>query len=593
MNTEDNRISLEKIMKFKSFIILVVKPFKVWIKWQVIVMLLLSVIEYQLNPQLLRTIINQAARLDINSSSIVRYIIYYLIASIFIAVFYRLSEWLWLKFNSPLKRSIGTRLMNVVMSNSTLCLGKNFSGNVINKINDVMEGVPELARSLSVIAVRIVSIILSVLTVYSIGYKLSILLIIWILAFILGSIFTLKRAHKLNYKSAKTRSVVVGHMVDICNNLLSVQLFVNRSTEESTINSYFSRYVDLEQRKDWFFIKMFCLQAFSFISYQAIGFALLVRGLHIGNVTAGDFALLIYINVSVLKALWVTSGELMKASDMIGRVIQGLDMIFPSLDLKANINTRELIVTKGRIVFESVNFTHEKAESLFFKDQSIIIEPQEKVGLVGYSGSGKTTFLNLILRIYDIEEGSIKIDDQDINYLSRDSLRQSISMVAQDPILFHRSIMENIRYGNPEATDDQVIEAAKLAQAHNFIINFAHGYYEIVGERGIKLSGGQRQLIAIARAILKNSPILIMDEATSQLDSITELMVQTAMSTVMKNRTTLVAAHRVSTLRAMDRILVFDKGKIIVENGSHESLIEQTSSMYYKMWRSQVEGFYV
>lgn len=592
MYTEDTRLSVEKLRNLKGFILLAIKPFKFLIIWQILVMLLLSVIEYHINPQLLRSVINKATHSDVGSSTVVKYILYYFILSIITAVLYRLSEWLWLKFNSPFQRALGTRLINIVMNSSSLGLGRNLSGNVINRLNNVINGLPDLTRNLSIVAIRIFSIVLSVLTIYSISYKFSILLVVWVSVFTLYSVFMLKRAHKLNYKAAKARSKVVGHMVDICNNLLNVQLCVSRDVEEKNVDAHLVQYVTLEQKKDLFFIKMFSFQALSFLLYQAIGFLLLVKGLHRGTVKAGDFALLTYTSISVLKALWIISGEIIKISDIMGRVVQGLDLVLPLAVIRNNLNANKLIVTKGRIVFVNVHFNHEEAEALFFENQSIIIEPGEKVGLVGYSGSGKTTFLNLILRIYDIKQGVIQIDDQNINHLSKDSLRQSICMIPQEPLLFHRSIIENIKYGNPDATNDQAIEVAKLVQAHDFIIHFAHGYGEIVGERGMKLSGGQRQLIVIARAILKKSPILIMDEATSQLDSITELKVQNAISIAMKNRTTLVAAHRLSTLRAMDRILVFDKGKIIEAN-NHQNLIKDTESLYYKMWHAQVESCFV
>jgi len=225
----------------------------------------------------------------------------------------------------------------------------------------------------------------------------------------------------------------------------------------------------------------------------------------------------------------------------------------------------------------------------FFEDKTLTIKAGEKVGLVGFSGSGKTTFVNLILRHYDPDSGKILIDGQDICKVTQKSLRQQIALIPQDPSLFHRTIMDNLRYGRLEATDDEVYEASKKAHCHEFIMQLPEGYHTIVGERGSKISGGQRQRIAIARAILKNAPILILDEATSALDSITEKYIQEALHVLTKARTTLVVAHRLSTLSEMDRILVFKDGKII-EEGTHESLVDQ-GGHYAHLWKMQAGGF--
>jgi ATP-binding cassette, subfamily B, bacterial len=225
---------------------------------------------------------------------------------------------------------------------------------------------------------------------------------------------------------------------------------------------------------------------------------------------------------------------------------------------------------------------------VLFSDLSITIEGGKKVGLVGFSGSGKTTFVNLILRIFDLTRGAIYIDDQDIKLVSQASLRHAIGIIPQDPAFFNRSVMENIRYGKETATDEEVIAAAQKAHAHEFILRMPQGYNTMVGERGTKLSGGQRQRLAFARAILKDAPLLILDEATSALDTITEQQIQDALAIVMQGKTVLAIAHRLSTLKAMDLILVFDKGNI-VETGTHEELLAQ-GGLYAQLWNLQAGG---
>ncbi len=251
-------------------------------------------------------------------------------------------------------------------------------------------------------------------------------------------------------------------------------------------------------------------------------------------------------------------------------------------------NAVPLSVSRGRNHFKDVTFRY-KDQNELFKDKNIVLRSHDKIGLVGFSGSGKTTFINLILRNYNIESGTILIDGQDISKVTQESLREKISMIPQEPALFHRTLMENIRYGRLDATDEEVMEAANKARCHDFIMKFPDGYRTQVGERGAKLSGGQRQRIAIARAILKNAPILILDEATSALDSVTEKEIQEGLDIAMRAQTVIVIAHRLSTLSGMDRILVFHEGKI-VEDGTHKELIK-TNGHYKKLWEMQVGGF--
>lgn len=305
-------------------------------------------------------------------------------------------------------------------------------------------------------------------------------------------------------------------------------------------------------------------------------------------VCSGAFALLISVNLAIIGFLWELSKNITLFSELAGSVHQGLIIALTCEGVLDKQDAKILNVSQGRIVYDKVRFRYKDAEPLF-QNKSITIEAGQKVGLVGYSGGGKTTFASLILRLYDVIDGSVFIDNQNISFVTQDSLRRNIGMIPQDPSLFHRSLMENIRYGRIDATDEEVIEAAKRAHAHEFIIKLPQGYESPVGERGVKLSGGQRQRIAIARVILKNAPILILDEATSQLDSVTESYIQESLTELMKEKTTIVIAHRLSTLLHMDRILVFEKGRII-EDGTHKKLLA-AGRIYAELWNAQVGGF--
>ncbi|KFL32094.1 multidrug ABC transporter ATPase [Devosia riboflavina] len=256
------------------------------------------------------------------------------------------------------------------------------------------------------------------------------------------------------------------------------------------------------------------------------------------------------------------------------------------LGVEDKAGAKPIAIGKGAINFDHVTFRYGSHATALYRDFSVAIKPGERVGLVGHSGSGKTTFVKLIQRLYDINSGAITIDGQNIAEVQQANLRGQIAIVQQEPILFHRTLAENIAYGRPEASRNEIIEAAKQANAYDFIMSLPKGFETMVGERGVKLSGGERQRVAIARAFLADAPVLILDEATSSLDSESEVMIQEAMERLMVGRTTLVIAHRLSTVRALDRLLVFDKGKI-VEEGNHEALIRLQGGIYRRLFERQ------
>lgn len=273
----------------------------------------------------------------------------------------------------------------------------------------------------------------------------------------------------------------------------------------------------------------------------------------------------------------------------IGALKNGLELLSQEIDVKDAENAKNLEITNGEIKLESINYKYNEKKINIFTDLNLSVSSKEKVGIVGRSGSGKSTLIKLILRYFDTSSGDIIIDGQKIKDITQESLHKNIGLIPQEASLFNRSIMENIRYGRVDATDEEVMEAAKKAFAHEFIMETPHGYESVVGEKGIKLSGGERQRIAIARAILKNSPILILDEATSSLDSESEVYIQKSMTELMKDKTVIVIAHRLSTLKNMDRLVIMNKGEI-KEEGTHNSLLRK-KGIYHKLYSMQVDGF--
>jgi ATP-binding cassette subfamily B protein len=315
-----------------------------------------------------------------------------------------------------------------------------------------------------------------------------------------------------------------------------------------------------------------------------IGFALLLWSW--GEASAGDVAF-------VLTAFFVLQGYLRDVGMHIRNMQRSVNDMEELVDIEAEplgvedtSGARAIRVGNGGIVFDHVTFHYGNHRLPLYSDFSLKIRPGERVGLVGHSGSGKTTFVKLIQRLYDVNEGQILIDGQDIAHATQASLRSQIAIVQQEPILFHRTLAENIAYARPDATQAEIEEAARLASAHDFIVKLPKGYGTLVGERGVKLSGGERQRVAIARAFLADAPILILDEATSSLDSESEVLIQQAMERLMVGRTTLVIAHRLSTVRALDRLLVFDAGKV-VEEGSHGELIRLKGGIYRRLFERQ------
>jgi ATP-binding cassette subfamily B protein len=328
------------------------------------------------------------------------------------------------------------------------------------------------------------------------------------------------------------------------------------------------------------------IQAAVLIGVRTMVIALAILFWQRGVAEAGDIAL-------VLTSFFVLQGYLRDIGQHIRNLQRAVndmeelvDVHLTPLGIADRPGAKALMIEEGRIDYDHVTFQYGKHATPLYQDFSVTIPAGQRVGLVGPSGSGKTTFVKLIQRLYDVNEGGILIDGRDIREATQASLRGQIAIVQQEPVLFHRSLAENIAYARPGATRAEIIEAAKLASAHDFIVALPKGYETLVGERGVKLSGGERQRVAIARAFLADSPILILDEATSSLDSESEVLIQKAMERLMVGRTTIVIAHRLSTVRALDRLLVFDKGKI-VEEGTHEQLVKREGGIYRRLFERQ------
>ncbi len=514
----------------------------------------------------------------------------YLFMSFLLTTSYRFyGYFVEIKMIPRLRQRIALSSVDTLLKQSHQYYQNHFAGSLTNKVNDLTGSVPDMLQT---IIDRFFShglaLIIAIYTLWQVNIKFALFILIWTTLFLGGAFMFSKRLARLSDIWSEWGSTITGKIVDVLSNILSIKLFAREAAEKSTLQTTFSEAVKAEQKLQWSFFWVWICYGYSFVIVLGLNLFFLIKGRYEGWITVGDFALVLAINIAIVDFLWQLTKEFSQFSKYYGKVTQALRTIVVTPDIKDAPHAKALVVAKGEIIFDSVQFHYKEAKALFQK-KSVTLYSGQKVGLVGYSGSGKTTFVNLILRLFDVTSGRILIDGQDIRDVTQDSLHMVIGMIPQDPSLFHRTLMENIRYGRCEATDEDVIEASKRAHAHKFIQALPEGYHSLVGERGVKLSGGQRQRIAIARAILKNAPILILDEATSQLDSVTEKFIQDSLWELMQGKTTIVIAHRLSTLLHMDRILVFDKGKI-VEDGTHQDLLIK-GGLYKTLWDAQVGGF--
>ena len=493
------------------------------------------------------------------------------------------------KYQPIIKNQIMVETFRFVLGYSPQFFNDNLSGRISHQITTLADNAARILYPISSNFIRSSSLLLiAFITTYYINAKFFYTLAIWFIAFASFSIAMSKRLVNLSDLHTASESTVSGQLVDSITNVNNVTIFARRIYEVSRLEDSLLVSKEKFQTKEIFLLKMNCVQGALIAVMLGFMVYFLVHLYHHNSISVGDFALILGLSTEVAYMTWYTMSQVDEFNQAVGKCKQSLVSLITPQDIIDKKDVPNLSITSGQITFEGVKF-HYKGTEPIFQDKSIIIESGQKIGLVGYSGSGKSTFVNLILRLYDVASGYILIDGQDIRSVTQDSLRTNIAMIPQDPSLFHRTLIENIRYGRIEATDEEVIEAAKKAHAHEFISKLPQGYQSPVGERGVKLSGGQRQRIAIARAILKNAPILILDEATSQLDSITEGTIQESLWELMQGKTTIVIAHRLSTLLYMDRIVVFDNGKI-VEDGTHLELLNN-SVLYKSLWDAQVGGF--
>lgn len=501
----------------------------------------------------------------------------------------RMQGFTLLKAFPKFRANIRAEVFDYVKQHSHHYFSNHFAGNIAKKISELPTSCQTIMEILffNIVSVSI-AVVLALLVMGQTHLIFAIILLAWVCCHIGATLLFIRCGNKSWQIHSETVSVLSGKIVDCLTNIFNVRIFSRHKFE----NAYLKKYQDDEilkaEQAFWLIEILRIIQGIFGLSLVFGMVFTLVHGWIQGWVTLGDFSLVSMLTFTLMGMIWNLSHQLMVLVRESGTVDNALRLVNVPHGIADNRDAALLQASQGNIEFSQVTFGYQQNNPVF-KQLNVCISAGEKVGLVGYSGSGKSTFVNLLLRSFDIQDGHIFIDHQDIAKVTQASLREQIAMIPQDPSLFHRSLLENIRYGRLDASDEEVIAAAKMAHCHEFIKEIPDGYAALVGERGIKLSGGQRQRIAIARALLKNAPILILDEATSSLDSVTERLIQESLRNLMQDRTTLVIAHRLSTLADMDRILVFHHGQI-VEQGTQESLLSQ-KGIFASLWHMQVNGF--
>ncbi|MGN1091638.1 MAG: ABC transporter ATP-binding protein [Alphaproteobacteria bacterium] len=475
--------------------------------------------------------------------------------------------------------------LDYVLGHSVKFLTDTPSGSIGSKINDLSRDMPDMFLQLLWDFYRpLLLLIITFCMLWLMNPLFAILFLFWMV--VSGVILYLmsNRLKPYAVDSAEKRSQTSGRFLDILGNALLVKSFAAIPYENKMLKGVLSAEINADMLK---IRKLENSRFVQFIIIALFQITMILLALFLWNcgvITAGSIVFMLFLISDIMHVFQFLMFALLDWNKLIGSIENALKLLSAPQEIQDIENAKDLKILKANINFEHVNFAY-NARKKVFNDFTLHIKSGEKIGLVGVSGSGKTTFVSLLQRFYDINAGAILIDGQDISKVKQDSLRRQIAVIPQDTTLFHRSVFDNIAYGNPKAGKTEVINASKRAYADDFILALPNGYDSMVGERGIKLSGGQRQRIAIARAILKDAPILILDEATSALDSESEAFIQKSMRDLMNGKTVIAIAHRLSTLKEMDRIIILDKGQII-EQGTAEELLKKDGT-YAHLWKIQ------
>lgn len=561
------------------------KPFRGWMILAILIVTLASLLG-QGSTYIFKLIIEAVEAND--SALALRYALLYPLLLFCVQVLYRSSGLAGLRW------AVGTRkysydiLTEHLFKHSHSYFTNRFAGSLMSKINNVTNAVDELVPEiLWTYVTSLVSFLVTFIFIIQADVKAGVIFAVLVVVLVLvNKQFAPKKA-EYSKATAEASTAFRARLMDIITNVQAVRQYVQEKREIIEINKLTTNLYESNKRNWSYTEKMLGVNSVILFIFSFTMFWFLVQGWKVGNISTGDLVFLLALYSQITGTLIFIGRAFNRSAQTIGEMEEGLEELMVPFEIVDKNDARPLIVRDANIDWVNVSFDFDGKH--VFQNFNLQIPAGQRLGLVGQSGAGKTTFVSLLLRQYDLKGGKITINNQNIAEITQDSLRDAIAIVPQEPALFHRTIRENIMYGKPEATEEEVIAVAKKAQAHDFIMELPLGYETMVGERGVKLSGGQKQRVAIARAMLKDAPILILDEATSALDSESEVEIQKALEILMEGRTVIAIAHRLSTLRKMDRIIVLESGKVI-EDGSHDNLAV-AGGVYERLWNHQAGGF--
>ncbi|PIQ80003.1 hypothetical protein COV81_00125 [Candidatus Peregrinibacteria bacterium CG11_big_fil_rev_8_21_14_0_20_41_10] len=539
-------------------------------------------------PYIYKLIIDLVVLGSTNYNRIFGLLVIILVSEIILSNLWRVAGFAGIKLQTEAMTSIANESFDYLQQHSYTYFSNNFTGALVKRLNRFISSFESIADritwNLLTLTIRTI-LVLVILTIAD--WRIAAVLLVWLTIYGLTLRWYLNWHTKMDTTVASQETKVTAQLADSITNFENVKLFSNVKYERKRFRDTTGKLKDLMKiswtANEWYFAFQTILMVIGEFGIMWITLKFWQQNL----LTIGTVLLVQAYVVQIMSRVWDLSHVFKDIYRNLSNAEEMMVILNSPHEVKDKKGAKTLKVTKGTIQLKDISYAYENIQTVF-KNLNITIKSQEKIAIVGESGAGKSTLVKLLLRFYDLQKGQILIDGQGINQITQASLRQNIAFVPQDPAMFHRSIIENIRYGRLNATDEEVIKAAKLARCHEFIMKSPQGYQTKVGERGIKLSGGERQRIAIARAILKNAPILVLDEATSSLDSRSERLIQAALHNLMKNKTVIAIAHRLSTVKEMDRIIVLENG-VILEEGKHAELLTKDKH-YAELWKIQSGG---
>ncbi len=572
------------------FLLAVSQPHYTWAIFSIIAVILISTILAITAPYVLKYIVDAGSILTHDGSyqSLTLAAFIYIGITLGSSLLWRISGFLGMHWMVRARATARFVLTSYITIHSHEYFSNRFAGSLSSKISAAANGVSDLIEYiLWVFLNSIVYMIASFVITFLVNPTIGFIFLGWVIIIIPINFFLAQYRMPFSRAVQQAETELMGTTVDILTNITAVHEYSRTFFELERFKLFITkRYSNGIKNGTFGELVIFINNILQVLFISGIILTVITLA-HKGLISSGNIVLILTV-IILMEGKIIFIGQWFNSfSEKLATIKESLTDILVDYDVTDKPDAKNLIVSNGAITFDHPSFSYEGVS--VFKNLHLAIAAGEKVGLVGRSGAGKSTLVKLLLRHYDLTHGHILIDGQDIATINKESLRQSIAIVPQEPMLFHRTIRENIAYGKEGATNEEIGKIAELAQAHEFITTLRDGYDSLVGERGIKLSGGQRQRIVIARALLKDAPILLLDEATSSLDSENELLVQKALFALMKGRTVIAIAHRLSTLRAMDRIVVLDKGEII-ESGTHDHLIT-LNGLYASLWNQQAGSF--